>query len=219
MSELAPWAFTKLKAFETCTRQGYSRYITREYPFTETEAMINGRNIHKMMEDRINDGTPFTPEFAWLEQFIPTPTDGNELAAEVELGITVEGEPCSFYENDCFFRGKLDVLNLEDDHCFIGDWKTGKPYEDPDELNIHAMLVKAHYPNIKHWRGFYVWLRTQKVGNIHVLSPARTLDKVRRRIDAVEELLATDPDRPKLNKLCPWCDLERCQHWTGKKGK
>ena len=202
-----PLAYTKLKAFETCPRQGYARYISKEYPFKPTPAMDYGNKVHEAFKDRINNDTPFPSDLVWLEQFLPSHTmDTSVYEAELPLAVDRDCNPCSFYDGECFFRGKLDLFNVEGDTGYVIDWKTGKPYEDPDELNLHAMVAKASYPKVKHWRGFYVWLRNRTIGDIHVLSPAVTYRKL---ITRVEKLKLEDI--PKKNPLCPWCSLTSCE--------
>ena len=218
--KLTPFAYTKLKAFETCPKQGQARYITKEYPFVKTDAMEYGIEVHQLLKDYINDNVPFPPDYAWLEQFVPIRSDDTELfTSELGLGITKDFSPCSFYDADCFFRGYLDVLHIEGDLAVIVDWKTGKPYEDPDELMLHAMLAKAHYPQVKHWRGYYTWLKTKQIGEIHTLSPAVTYRNLIKRVERVESHKEFGDFFANKNPLCPWCDLESCHNYTGRKGK
>ena len=43
---IAPWSFSKLKAFETCPKQFYHVKILKEYPQKETDAMRYGTDVH-----------------------------------------------------------------------------------------------------------------------------------------------------------------------------
>ena len=54
---IAPWSFSKAKAFETCPKQFYHVNILKEYPFEETEAMRYGTEFHKACEDYIEKKT------------------------------------------------------------------------------------------------------------------------------------------------------------------
>jgi hypothetical protein len=201
------WSYTSLAAFENCPRQGYARYIAKTYPFVETEAMREGKRVHKAFENRIKNDEPFPDDLAYCEQFIPTRTlDTVLIGSEISLGIDMDFAACGFFDSDCFFRGKLDLLNIEGDTAFIIDFKTGKPYERDDELQLHAMLAKTAYPDVKHWRGFYVWLRNRKIGDIHTLSPAVSYRKLLARVEKLQL-----EDIPKKNPLCPWCELMSCE--------
>lgn len=221
---LAPWSFTKLRAFEQCPRAGRARYVTKDMPWVDTVAKDKGREYHEAFERYINDNVPLPDSMADCAEFVPMRSTGDTYSfeAEVELGITEEGEPCAFHDPFVWFRCKLDLLDISlngtghPDLAFIIDWKTGKKWEDPDELHLHAMTAKAHYPEVRHWRGMYVWLRDHKVGTMHTLQPAKTLTRLRERIRKIE---ADFGDIARKNVLCPWCDLNRCEHWTGTKKK
>lgn len=218
---LAPWAYTKLRAFEQCPRAGRAKYVTRDMPWVDTGAKEIGRDYHERFKRYINESKPFPDSLSWCADFVPTPSkDTHTFKAELELGITEEGEPCGFHDPYCWFRGAIDLLDISfggkshPDIAFIIDWKTGKKWEDPDELHLHAMLAKAAFPEVRHWRGFYVWLRDRAVGDTHTLQPAKTLARLKERIKKVE---ADFGDIARKNRLCPWCDLKRCEHWTGTK--
>jgi hypothetical protein len=218
MTNLLPWSFSKLKAFEICPRQGYAKYISRELPYVETEAQHKGNEFHKAMEDRIKEGMPILGEYAWAEDYVPRQVKPDDiLLAEVPLDLNVNGEPLpkGHAKHERWFTCKIDVLQIEDDDvCWLIDWKTGKPWEDSDQLNLYSVVVKAHYPHVRHWRGFYVWLREQRVGMVHTLSPGRAAHKLRERIERVDV-----SDTPKKNPLCPWCAVARCENYTGGIGK
>jgi len=209
---LTPWSYTKLRAFETCPRKGRAQYISRELPYRESEAAREGNKVHKLLEDRVSEGAPLPAEYAWLEAFIPVKAKEDDiLIAEPWLHIGEDGHPCK--RTNAWFTAKIDLLNIEDmDLAVIIDWKTGKPWEDPDQLNVYAALVKAHYPYVRHWRGFYVWLKTKAIGEVHTLSPAVSLRKMKERTATVDT-----SDTPKKSKLCPFCPLERCEFYTGEK--
>jgi len=204
---MTPWAFTKLKEAEKCGRSFAARYVDRSYPFEKTPAMEEGIRVHSAMERHIRDSIDPPSDLLHLRAFVPSVLlDSDFLGAEVELGILGDFSPCSFFDSDCYFRGKLDVIHISDGLAIISDWKTGKPYEDPDELNLHAMLAKAHYPEVKHWRGCYIWVRERRMGTLHTLSPAVTYRKLVERIDKID----CEDRTPRKNNLCPWCPDTTC---------
>src|ERR1700685_3469259 len=167
MSNMAPFSFTKLKTFETCPRQGFAKYVSRELPYVESEAKNRGNEFHAAMDSRVTHGTPITGEYAWAEDYVPMKQrECDLLFTEIPLHINFAAEPLpeGHDKAERWFTAKIDVLQIEDDDvCWLIDWKTGKPWEDPDQLNLYSVVVKAHYPHVRHWRGFYVWLREQRI--------------------------------------------------------
>jgi hypothetical protein len=214
LMNLLPWSYTKLTSFERCPRYGRAKYITKELPYVESEAAKEGKELHAAVDAYVGEGEPMPPKWSWAVDYIPQNKEGDLLLSELEIFIDSRGEPCTKV-NEPWFWFKLDMLQIEDaDIAWIMDWKTGKPWEDPEQLNVYSSGVKAHYPYVRHWRGMYIWLKERRIGEVHTLSPARTFNKLVERVKAVDT-----SDVAKRNKLCPWCDLTTCEHYTGKKGK
>jgi hypothetical protein len=94
------------------------------------------------------------------------------------------------------------------------DHKTGKEREEPYELQLHAVLLKAARPELEDIKGWYTWLRSCKMGQVWDLSDtADVLAGIRwtraKIIDAYS--LGAEAFPPKQNGLCPWCPVKQCQ--------
>jgi hypothetical protein len=154
---IAPWSFSKAKAFEQCPKQFYHEKILQEYPFVETEAIRYGNAFHTAAEEYIRDGTPLPKMFDYAQAMLDSlnAKKGVKLCEE-KLGVTENLSPCSFYADDVWYRGIADLLiiNEEDELAWVIDYKTGKnaKYADKGQLELMALLVFAHFPKIKNVR-------------------------------------------------------------------
>ena len=154
---IAPWSFSKAKAFEQCPKQFYHEKILREYPFVETDAIRYGNAFHTAAEEYVRDDTPLPKMFDYAVDMLESlkAKKGNKLCEE-KLGVTENLSPCSFYDKEVWYRGIADLLiiNEEDELAWVVDYKTGKnaKYADKGQLELMALLVFAHYPKIKYVR-------------------------------------------------------------------
>lgn len=154
---IAPWSFSKAKAFEQCPKQFYHEKILQEYPFVETEAIRYGNAFHTAAEEYIRDGTPLPKMFDYAQAMLDSlnAKKGVKLCEE-KLGVTENLSPCSFYADDVWYRGIADLLivNEEDELAWVIDYKTGKSakYADKGQLELMALLVFAHFPKVKNVR-------------------------------------------------------------------
>ena len=48
---IAPWSFSKIKAFEQCPKKFYHLKIAKDYSEPETEAMYYGTAFHEAAEE------------------------------------------------------------------------------------------------------------------------------------------------------------------------
>lgn len=206
------YSYSLLNTYDICPKQAYHRYWIKDVPYTETEAMKWGNQVHTAFENRINKGTPL-PE--GMEKFEKYADFGPYMVkAEVKLGITAGGHPCDFFSDTVWLRGKVDVFILHKDRLGIGyirDWKTGKRREDPEELAIGAVLVKADHPYLEIIKGDYVWLKDDAIGRQHDLSATdQKLEMLQAKIDEIEHQVEMDYMPPKQGPLCGWCPVKQC---------
>jgi hypothetical protein len=178
----------------------------------ESEAAKLGNEVHTVLEEHIKEGTSLPEKWAWLADFVPSWEAGDTVRAEDWFNFSQNNQPTL---TRSWFTAKVDLLHIEqEDVAWILDWKTGKPWEDPDQLNTYSVAIRAHYPHVRHWRGMYVWLKERRIGEVHTLSPGKTFSRLVERVKAVDT-----SDTARKNKLCDWCDLEMCKYWTGAKGE
>jgi len=154
---IAPWSFSKAKAFEQCPKQFYHEKILQEYPFVETEAIRYGNAFHTAAEEYIRDGTPLPKMFDYAQAMLDSlNTKKGVKLCEEKLGVTENLLPSGFYDKEVWYRGIADLLiiNEEDGLAWVIDYKTGKSakYADKGQLELMALLVFAHYSKITHVR-------------------------------------------------------------------
>lgn len=216
------YSFTLLNTYRNiCPHQAYRRYIRKDLPFVETPQMAFGNKVHSALELRVGGGKPLPQDMQQWERFA-APLAGAKAKVEQKLGITKTGEACGFFDDNVWFRGKADVTLINGVVGFIVDWKTGKPREDPFELETNAMLVKAKYPQLMHIKGAYAWLGKggDKMGQMHDLSHvADTFTYVQRIAADLEEDMRNGDFEKRKGGLCPWCPCDDCEHFTGGNGR
>ena len=202
---------TNLSTYERCPKQYFHRYVAKDIKFEETEASRWGNRVHKALELRLK-GEPLPAELAYLEKW-PV-AFRSPVQAELKLGMTYEGKATGFFDTGCWLRGVVDVLTTSPPSAFIADWKTGKRYEKPEELQVHALLVRANYPEIVYVRGAYVWLKDDQLGKVHDLHEAAVyMQRARDTARSIEASAAANQWPANENALCPWCSVQTCKYW------
>jgi len=72
------------------------------------------------------------------------------VGIEVLLAMTQEFELCVWLDDSVWFRAVLDLLEIEDDHAEITDYKTGWDTDaDRLQMRCYAWLVFRLYPQIR----------------------------------------------------------------------
>lgn len=211
---IPPWSYSNLRNYEQCPKKYNHMYILKDLPKEPpTEALKYGNLVHSAMEHRINKGTPLPQELSHLEKFCSF--GPYMVKAEVSVAIRANGQPCGFWDSDVWGRGKIDVevtAGAGFSTAVLYDWKTGKRYEDPEELELQAALLKASKLHLEKITGHYVWLKDDKVGKPHDLSATdEKLMRVREKCDEISHQLSMGYMPPKQGPLCGWCPVKSCE--------
>jgi|TARA_R100000951_G_scaffold29452_1_gene25478 RecB family exonuclease len=218
---IAPWSFSKLKAFETCPKQFYHVKILKQYPQEETEAMRYGTDVHLACEEHIRDGKPIPNKYSYVQPSLDAlkRIKGDKLC-EYELGLTEDLEPCGFKAEDVWFRGIADliILNKEDNVAWVVDYKTGKSarYADKGQLELMALAVFKHFPEIEVVKGGLLFVVCKQLITDTYTRLAREQEITDKYVNKFQQMvIASDNDvwNAKPSGLCrAWCDVLECAH-------
>jgi PD-(D/E)XK nuclease superfamily len=197
-----------------CPYKAYRRYVKRDLPYAQTEAMERGIAVHEAMEDRIGKDKPLPEEMRTFEHIAKKlsamPSDV-KIRVEYRLAIKADASPCAWDAGLAWFRGKLDVAVIGSG-AWIIDWKTGKVREDPFELECQSLLLHANHPQCNPIVGEYYWMREGAPGMRYTLDPMVAYTRISRLYGEMHGYFEKDAWPKRKNPLCGWCDVLDCEH-------
>ncbi len=220
-----PWAHTKLEKFIQCPRAFYHAYVLKEKE-PETEALRNGKAVHKHLEDRLIGNRPLPPDLMKHEPMMyalkQKQEQGYDLQAEIKFGITEDYKPARFFDNHVWGRGAADVLLLSPDKrsAILLDHKTGKRRDDDTQLSRLALLIFSWFPGLEKITGANIWLNENKIGTNYIFTPLNLPEikgKIQHTIESVQTAQDRDSFPEKPSHLCTYCPVLACRF--NKKGK
>jgi hypothetical protein len=213
-------SYSALKQFEDCPQRYYRQRIVRDVVDTGGTASIYGDRIHKQIEARLKDKTPLPDESLNLEGLCRSLEEaaGNcEILTEKELVLNDHLEPTGWWDADAWLRSKLDVLVVNGSRAIVIDWKTGKRRPDFFQMELFAVQVFKHYPEVNEVITTLVWLKDKSVDTErYTRDPdanriwADVLGKIRRIHDAAEAEVW--PAKPSW--LCDYCPAQSSCAWA-----
>ncbi len=209
-------SYSMLNTDKICGWQMYRRYIVKDIAFVETEEIKFGNRVHTAFEYRLSGKRQLPDDMRQWEHFC-TPLDAHSPQVEQWFGLRSDGRATGSRDADVWFRGKVDTIIFDITtwkRAIIYDWKTSKkPWEDPFELEVSALLLKAKYPQLEKISGAYVWLTKNKLGEIYDLSDVSLFwNKVYRQTTEIERKLANGTEFEKTpGPLCGWCSVGDCE--------
>lgn len=214
-------SYSLLNKWDICNHQAYRIYIAKDLPKEkESPEMAFGNYVHKAFETRIKSAWwPASMPLQDMRTYEPfaAALDGRGVKPEQMLGMTSKGAPVGFWDGATWLRGKLDApvvgTGAASGTALLLDWKTGKPREEPFELEVQALLLQARHPEIRTIVGRYVWLKENRLGETHDCSDTqRTFNMVHDTMDQVAHAIKMDRFDKKPGLLCGWCPVIDCNH-------
>ena len=212
------WSHSALKDYEGCPRRYHAVKVLKQFPFTDTQATLYGKELHSAAEFYIKDDKPLPPQFEFVKDMLDAlkAKPGRKLC-EYEMGVTADLRPCGFMAEDVWVRGIADLLIIDDDNLTarVVDYKTGNnKYPDREQLRLMALMVFVHFPHIRKVSGgllFVVKNDLVKASFLRGEAEEYWWD-YRERVARIEKAHETGVWNPKPTPLCGWCVVKTCEH-------
>jgi hypothetical protein len=200
-------SYSALKQFDNCPKQYHMQRITKEVKPSFGEAALHGQRVHEELEAALK-GEGVSEQVVKYQPLLDAFTSlPGEVLAEQEMTLNDKLEPTGWWDKDAWLRSKIDVLVLNGPDAVVADWKTGKHRPDFFQMELFAIQVFKHYPDVQKVKTSLVWLKDMMM-DTEVYSRADAPDlwnKFYTKIHRIEAALETSVWPAKPSGLCPWC--------------
>jgi hypothetical protein len=213
------FSHTALKDYGNCPLQYQHKRILKDIPDVKGDAAIWGERVHKDFELRITEGTPL-PEH--LMQFEPVMIKflGLETKCEWKMCLNENLKPTEWMAPDAWLRSVIDLYaRLTTTVALVVDYKTGKVRDDFDQLELFALQVFAHEPEVDEVRSTYIWTQggTLTSATYKREDANKLWEKVIAKIRRVYRSVESDVWPAKPSGLCNWCGFKpQCNFARGR---
>ena len=213
--QLPPWSFSRVKSFEDCPKKYYHLKVAKDYQEPETSAMAYGTEFHLAAEEYIRDGKPLPGKFSYAQRMLDKLNEmPGEKLCEYEMGLTEDLEPCGVKDDNVWWRGIADliILDRETKSARVIDYKTGKSakYADSGQLELMALAVFKHFPDVNEVTSTFVWLKDMKMdAEVYKRSDADKMwEELLKRINRIYQSAEHDNWPAKPSGLCRFCPAQ-----------
>lgn len=213
-----PWSYSSLTAFETCPRRYYITKVTKEVTEPQTEATMHGNAVHKALEKYVGGNTPLPEKYAQYQPVVDKiKTAPGKKLVEMKFGLTSSFTPTTFFADNCWVRGVLDVAIVNASSVTVLDYKTGKRKPDHDQLSLFALAGFSLWPFAEKVKTGYLWLQTSQLDTKEYTpeDKAQIAQGFAARAHKLEQAFASKNWPANPSGLCKnWCPVghSRCEH-------
>jgi len=217
------WSYSSLSLYQQCPKKYYHLKVAKDIKEELGEAIVFGNEIHKIAEEYVAKDKPIPEKYKGIEPALKALKDmEGEKLCENKLGLTVDFEPCGFFDKKVWWRGVADIIILQGDTILTVDYKTGKKsqYADLKQLEILALALFKHYPQVKRVKAGLLFLFADDfIKTVYSADSQSTLwtDWVS-DVGQLETSVHNNVWNAKPNFTCRgWCPVHSCDHNQGAK--
>ena len=202
-------SYSSIKLFENCPLRYYRQRIIKDVDDPGGEASLYGERVHEALELRLKEGKPLPKELEHHEPLCKVIADNHRgvLHIEKELTLNENLEPTGWWDADAWLRSKLDVLIDRGHRAIVYDYKTGRKRADQFQMQVFAVQVFKHFPNVEEVLTSLLWLKDgSSTTHFYSRSQSNELwEEIISRIRRIHAAAEADiwPARP--SGLCPYC--------------
>lgn len=215
------WSYSSLKTFQQCPKKYYHLKVAKDVKDDGSEATVYGKELHKVAEDYIKDGTPIPERFAFIQKTVDALKNiPGEKHTEIELGVSNKNgklNPCGFYDKEAWYRGIADLLIVNGDEGYLVDYKSSKnaKYADLKQLDLLAGAVFAHFPELKTLKSALIFVVSNEFVNKEHSSMHKLayFEHVRFDLERLEKAMENGVWNAVSSPLCGWCPVKTCQNY------
>lgn len=201
-------SYSSIKLYENCPYRYYRQRVVKDIIDEGGEASKHGERIHAFLENRLKENTELPQEIAHYEPLCNSiiKTKG-KLFVEQELVLNANLLPTGWWDADAWMRSKLDVLVIDGHDAIVMDWKTGKRKVDFFQLQLFAVQVFKHYPEVQRVKTSLIWLKDMKLDTelYTRININEIWADVMQRINRIEKSVEHDSWPAKPSGLCRYC--------------
>jgi len=203
-------SYSSLKLYENCPYRYYHQRIAKTVVDKGGEASQHGERVHKHLEDRLRDKVDLPQELKHVEPLVNSFENlsaGGDMFAELEMTLTKDLTPTSWWGEDAWMRSKLDVYIVKNNKSVVADWKTGKRRPDFFQLELFALQVFAHYQEVQSVTSSFVWIKDMAMDKQTFTrnDTPRLWDKVLGKVQRIEQSVTYENWPAKPSGLCMYC--------------
>jgi hypothetical protein len=139
-----------------------------------------------------------------------------KIFVEVPFAVNKQLKPCGYWDDDVWYRAKIDYLNIHNGRARIVDYKTGKPHQKMLQLFEYILFTFIIYPEVNVAYSEYYWTKTQSVTGTGGSWPRERMNEMWPMLlpdlKQMVEAYQTDIWQPRQSGLCKrHCPVTSCE--------
>jgi hypothetical protein len=214
---IQPWSYSALNTFENCPRKFWATKIAKIVSDVNNANYV-GDVEHQAIQHYLQKGLMLPPEVVSFKPLLDKiKAAPGQQYVEYAMCLKQDMTPTRFKDwNEGWVRGATDYLKVNGAKAYYFDWKSGKYRVSEDQIELMALMIFRHFPEVQQVNAGLVFY---KAGRVHPHIVYKTDEPTLwngfiSRVRDLEQAKLTDNWPATPNPLCGWCPYKACPHNT-----
>lgn len=211
------WSYSAINTFENCPRKFWATKI-KKLVSDANRFNMQGDAEHKDFEYFLSKGLALPERTRHFQPMLERIRDApGQLYVEYKMTLTQQFETTRYNDWDrAWVRGAADVVKVNGTLASYFDWKSGKVRPSDDQIELSALLLFRHFPEVTQVNGGLVFYRHNEVYPhiVHRDDAPRIWNGWIARVRELEAAVTNENWPATPNPLCAYCPYFACPHNT-----
>lgn len=213
---IVAWSYSVLTMFENCPRKYWAVKIKKIDDTNKWNS--KGDAEHLAIEDFLKRGMALPSRMEGLAPiFERVRAAPGEQYIEYKMALKQDFTPTHGTDWDnVWVRVNADYIKVNGDKAVYLDWKSGKKRDGEDQINLTALSIFRHFPQVQQVNGGLLYYAHNALSPhiVHRRDESLLWNGFISRVRVLEEAIRDSnfPETP--NGLCGYCPYRACPHNT-----
>jgi len=208
-----PISYSRLSTFEQCPQKFDYLYVSKRVQDSGNQYTLFGNRVHESLEKYAKTGDPaeLTRETKGYKALVDSILSKNgDKLFEHQMAIDFNEQPCDWFSPDVWLRSIADVLVIDGKTAYCFDWKTGKPRDNPAQLQLFSCMIMLCFPEVDEVKTAFVWLAHNRLDSVTYTRKQFALlwQSLNTRMEMVQQAVDLGTFKARPSGLCKWCPAQ-----------
>jgi hypothetical protein len=210
---ITAFSYSRLKSFESCAKKYAEISVFKRVQDLGNEHTQFGTEVHEAFAAYFKSGTPLPIHLQQYQKYLAAIKKAlGKFIVEQKLAINDKYQATGWFDKDVFCRIISDLTIINRANAVMWDWKTGRPGNDFDQLDLAGAVMFLLVPELQKIKLAYFWTKTKEITSKILLRTdmPEVWSRFLPRVQVYHDAHVNVQFPPTPGPLCRYCPVKDC---------
>jgi len=202
-----PWSLSQYNLYKKCPT-AYKFRVVEQRADPAGPAAARGTDIHAQLESYLATGK-WSGNIREFTRLKAEDMRAQTYVAEMRIALNSEWEPVEWKDPTAWVRGVVDAFRCAVEEINMGEWKTGKVYDDHvNQRRLYLVLALSMFPGVQRAKIETIYADQDHAQSSELAREDLTAEQEYWK-EAAKPMLQDTFFSPRPGVHCRWCTFSR----------